>query len=323
MKGPVLSTILAVESIGEVADWLRDRGASLGLDVEVRGDLGEARERLGTGPRYLAGYFGREVEQIPRDSGGKGTAVIPFTQLWGSPEDRIRRWDLFLRGVRRRVAPFGDNIDSLGRWVDARFEEDLHARHRELIERLGPVFSDLERRDPTVPDHSFRVGIYAARIGESLGLPPLQIRLLQLGGWVHDVGKIRIRTRTLRKRGALDPDEKRSMRFHPVWGSEMVEEQPVEREVFWMVRHHHERYDGDGYPEFLRGENIPILARVLAVADSYDAITSDRPYRCASDHRAAVREILSSAGGQFDPAVVQSFLTARLDRVPFRSTSAA
>ena len=318
-----MSTVLAVESIGEVADWLRDRGESLGIDVDVRSDLGEARERLGDRTRYLAGYFGRDAEPLPNRGNESGAAIIPFTQLWGSPEDRIRRWDLFLRGVRRNVVPCDGRLESAGRWADARFEEELHARHRSLIESLGRVFSHLERRDPTVPDHSFRVGVYAARIGESLGLEPLQVRLLQLGGWVHDVGKIRIPVRTLRKRGALDPDEKRSMRFHPVWGSEMVEEQPVEREIYWMVRHHHERYDGEGYPEFLGGEKIPVLARVLAVADAYDAITSDRPYRSAWDHRAAVREILASSAAQFDPSVVQAFLTARLDRIPFRSTSAA
>lgn len=312
-----MHAILAIEPKVRIADRILLKAASLGISVEVCSSVEDAVGRVDEGVRYIAGFFNRDAFPGPREEGADGPVLVPFLRGDGSDDDHDMRWELFLEGVEGRLSAAGDGLDALGRWVDARFEEKMEVRHRELIESLNPVFLDLERRDPTVRDHSFRVGIYAARIGATLGLSPVEVRLLQLGGWVHDVGKTRIKTKVLRKGGILTPDEKRSIRFHPVWGSEMVEEKPVEREIYWMVRHHHERFDGHGYPEFIGGEEIPILARVLAVADTYDAMTSNRPYRTARDHRTAVREILNCSGTQFDPSVVQAFLTARLDRVSF------
>ena len=317
--------MVAIEPKREVADWLRKRGDRFGLEIEVHPDLEKARPRLERDPvDLLAGYFGGGKAMIPRWPNGGRPSIVPFLAGSGTTEDHCDRWSLILPAVRgESVAPSvkGD-LESLGKWIDARFEEELEARHRELVAGLEPVFLELSRRDPALRDHSFRVGVYAAGLGEAAGLSPLMVRLLKLGGWVHDVGKIHVRTAILRKSGMLEADERSNMREHPDRGARIIEERPVEREILGMVRHHHERFDGKGYPSLLEGEEIPLHARFLAVADTYDAMTSDRPYRLACDHRSAVREILACSGTQFDPAIVQALLVARLDRASSRITAA-
>jgi len=305
--------LVAVEPLPEVADWIRSRSTALGITVAVEGDLPAASSRIGGRPgTVLAGFFNGHGRFLP-DRGG-GARVVPFLHDSGTVEDHLRRWDLLLQAVVGGVDPAGVVVGALP-WADLSTDQAREERHRRLILGLEPVFDELTRRDPLTREHSFRVGLYAARIGESLGLSPPEVRLLHLGGWVHDVGKIRIDAPLLTKSGALTPEEMGTIRLHPLWGSEIVQEQPAEDEIYWMVRAHHERFDGQGYPDGLRGGAIAPLARVLAVADTYDAITSDRAYRKASGHRAAVREILANSGTQFDPEVVQAFLAARLDRM--------
>lgn len=307
--------VIAIEPRREVADWLRLRAKRLGVPLEVYADLEQAGVP-GTGerPRFLAGYI-RGGGALPTRNGRPGPRIVPFLFTEEATEDRLDRWSLFLRAVRAEIARSESGTSSGEAWVERGLEDEMEARHRDLLRRLNPVFLDLARRDPAIREHSFRVGVFAARIGEELGLSATEIRLLQLGGWVHDVGKTRIRTEILVKRGPLGPEEWDDMRQHPGWGVRLVASHPADPEVSGMVLHHHERFDGKGYPEGLAGDRIPILARVLSVADAYDAITSDRPYRRAAGHRRAVREILAGAGSQFDPAVVQAFLTARLDRL--------
>jgi HD-GYP domain-containing protein (c-di-GMP phosphodiesterase class II) len=308
--------VLAIEPKREVADWLRLRADRLGIPIDVHAELERVVHRLGEGDvRFLVGYFGRDAV-VPRRKGRTGPALLPFLDGSDSIEDHLDRWSLFLHAVQARLArPDNREPGYTEPWVGPGFENEVETRHRDLLHRLNPVFLDLARRDPSIREHSFRVGVYAARIGEAAGLSPVEVRLLQLGGWVHDVGKTRIRTPILVKRGPLDGEEWDEMRRHPGWGSRLIEGHPADPEIAGMVEHHHERFDGKGYPRGLAGDRIPLLARILAVADAYDAITSDRPYRRASGHRRAVREILAGAGTQFDPAVVQAFLTARLDRV--------
>jgi HD-GYP domain-containing protein (c-di-GMP phosphodiesterase class II) len=307
--------VVAIEPRREVADWLRLRSKQLGVPVEVHpdldraGDLGARADLL-----FLAGFL-RGAGALPPQDGRPGPFVVPFIRGADSTEDRLDRWSLFLGAVRARLVRSRLEAGESEPWVGRDFEEEMEERHRELLRCLNPVFVDLAKRDPSIREHSFRVGVYAARIGEVLGLPAIEVRLLQLGGWVHDVGKTRIRTQILVKRGPLEPEEWVAMRKHPTWGRRLVDSHTADPEIIGIVLHHHERFDGKGYPAGLVGERIPLLARILAVADAYDAITSDRPYRRASGHRRAVREILAGAGTRFDPGVVQAFLTARLDRL--------
>ncbi|MFH1679874.1 MAG: HD-GYP domain-containing protein [Candidatus Eisenbacteria bacterium] len=307
--------IVAIEPRPEVADWLRLKARRLRVPIEVHAELGGALGPPDGGEiRYLVGYLPK-LSGLPPSPGPGRRTVIPFAPGLGTTEDHCHRWTLFLQAVRGRMQTGEDGVGAREGWVAGREEEAMEARHRALLECLNPVFLELARRDPTAKEHSFRVGLYAGRIGEALGLEPALIRLLRLGGWVHDVGKIRIRAPLLRKSGPLEDDERTEIRGHTVWGARIVEHETADREIVGMVRHHHERFDGKGYPGELAGEEIPFLARILAVADAYDAITSDRPYRRASLHRHAVRTILASSGTQFDPPIVQAFLVARLDRL--------
>jgi len=169
-----------------------------------------------------------------------------------------------------------------------------------------------EMRDPYTAGHSYRVTLMALKIGEAMGLKADQLRALAQGGLVHDVGKIRVPDHILNKPGPLTPEERRIIEEHPVTGYEMCSRLGFMPEELAVIRHHHERWDGGGYPDGLRGTEIPLLARIVAVADVYDALTSRRAYREPWTHEQAREYVLANAGSQFDPecAAVWAKLTA-------------
>jgi putative nucleotidyltransferase with HDIG domain len=156
--------------------------------------------------------------------------------------------------------------------------------------------------------HSARVAELAATLGASLGWPAERVEVLRLGGLLHDVGKLAVSERVLAKAGPLDPDELASIRQHPVTGARLLEHIAAARPALGCVLFHHERWDGDGYPTGRVGDAIPIEARVLTVADAYDAMTTSRPYRRALSTRAALGEIANCAGSQFDPVLATLFV---------------
>jgi HD-GYP domain-containing protein (c-di-GMP phosphodiesterase class II) len=145
-------------------------------------------------------------------------------------------------------------------------------------------------------------------IGRQMQLGEDEIERLHRGGLLHDVGKIGIPPAVLDKPGALDPEELAIVQAHPVVGARILQPIGAYEDVIGIVRHHHERFDGDGYPDRLAGARIPFLARVLAVADVYDALVSDRPYRAGWVPDAAISHISERAGSHFDPDVVKAFL---------------
>ena len=165
-----------------------------------------------------------------------------------------------------------------------------------------------ESRDPYTAGHNFRVTLYALKIGEELGLSPDQMRALAQGTIVHDVGKIRIPDAILNKPGVLTPEERDLIEQHPVVGYEICRLLGFMKEELDIVRYHHERWDGTGYPESLSGERIPLLARVVAVADVYDALTSHRAYRPAWTHEQTLELIREGRGTHFDPQCVDAWL---------------
>jgi diguanylate cyclase (GGDEF)-like protein len=167
-------------------------------------------------------------------------------------------------------------------------------------------------RDGYTHRHSHKVSELAAAIARRIGLPAPEIALIGEGGWLHDVGKIGVPDAILSKKGALSEDEWRSIRQHPVLGKKIIEQAPELMDVVPLVLHHQERYDGSGYPDHLRGEQIPLGARIIAAADAYHAICSDRPYRSGRSHVEARDELLRCSGRQFDPRVVDA-LVAILD----------
>jgi diguanylate cyclase (GGDEF)-like protein/putative nucleotidyltransferase with HDIG domain len=156
--------------------------------------------------------------------------------------------------------------------------------------------------------HAEAVADLAAEVASKLGLPEALVLRCRLGGWLHDVGKATIPESILGKPGPLDEAEWEVMRTHPVIGEEIVLGAGAVREAAAAVRHHHERYDGTGYPDRLAGEAIPIEARVIAAADAYAAMTADRPYSSARTPQEAMAELQRCAGSQLDPRVVAALL---------------
>jgi putative two-component system response regulator len=168
----------------------------------------------------------------------------------------------------------------------------------------------LAARDRLVRQHCVRVGVLGRRLAELLALPADETTLIELGGALHDVGKIGIPDQVLMKPGPLTPEERLLMNRHPSIGADIV---PFEAfsAVASVIRHHHERIDGRGYPDGLTGAAIPLGARIIAVADFYDALTSDRPYRSAMPHHDAIQLLAAEAGRGLDEAVVEAFLESR------------
>jgi response regulator RpfG family c-di-GMP phosphodiesterase len=188
----------------------------------------------------------------------------------------------------------------------------LEDTYRTTLEALG---SAIDTRDVGTQAHSRRVRGYSLAIARAHGVPEVALRDLEHGVLLHDIGKIGIPDAILLKPGPLTPAEWKVMRQHPEIGRQLVERIPFLRGALPIVYHHHERWDGTGYPLGLRGEGIPLGARIFAVADAFDAMTFDRPYSRAISCEAARDEIRRCAGTHFDPAVVVTFLAIPMEVV--------
>jgi putative nucleotidyltransferase with HDIG domain len=204
--------------------------------------------------------------------------------------------------------------------AEHRLTEALRQSNAEILRRESELQSlsirsirslvlSLEAKDPYTKDHSIKVAHVSIQIAKHLGMNAEEQREVRLAGLLHDVGKIGIREDILHKPGRLENDELAHMRLHPLIGARIL--LPLSQRfprVVDSVRAEHERWDGGGYPEGLRDEQIPLAARMIAVADCYDAITSNRPYRSAQAKDFAATEIANGSGTQFDPDIVQAFL---------------
>ena len=166
----------------------------------------------------------------------------------------------------------------------------------------------IEARDPYTRGHSSRVTALAEVVARHLGWSEEKLASLRIGGPLHDIGKLGVSDEVLRKEGRLDDGELAQIREHPKIGARMLLRMAALREAIPYVLYHHERWDGHGYPSGKAGEEIPIEARVLAVADAFDAMTSDRPYRRALSRTEALAEVERCAGTQFDPEIARLFL---------------
>src|SRR5207302_6217502 len=173
---------------------------------------------------------------------------------------------------------------------------------------LSTLSRAIEARDPYTRGHWAGVTAIAEAIARRLGWDQERLALLHVGGPLHDIGKLGISDEVLAKPGRLDEHELAQIREHPKLGARMLLRVAALRGALPYVLYHHERWDGNGYPTGRAGEQIPLEARVLAVADAFDAMTSDRPYRPALDREEALDEVARCAGTQFDPAIVGVFL---------------
>jgi putative nucleotidyltransferase with HDIG domain len=212
------------------------------------------------------------------------------------------------RKLKLENRAYQSNLESL---VGARTEQlrqtmtDLERSYDITLEALGDA---LDLKDAETEGHSKRVTAFTIAMARAMGLSSERIRVIARGAFLHDIGKMAIPDAILRKPGALTPEETTIMREHCFRGYQMLRKIPFLAEASEIVYAHQEKYDGTGYPRGLKGEEIPLGARIFSVADTLDAITSDRPYRAAQTVGAAREEVSRFSGRQFDPGVVKVFM---------------
>lgn len=191
--------------------------------------------------------------------------------------------------------------------VNARYFDELQ---RAFLGTISALVETIEKRDPYTGGHTKRVLEGSLAIASRMGLDEQDMERLRMAAMLHDIGKLGVDDAILRKAGKLSDEEFDMMRRHTQFGEEIVEHVPGMIDVIPGILHHHERYDGKGYPGKLKGQGIPLMARIICVADTYDAMTSNRPYRKGLPHETAVKELRDNSGTQFDPLVVQAFFEA-------------
>lgn len=176
------------------------------------------------------------------------------------------------------------------------------------IQTAQVLGSAIAMRDHDTGAHNLRVALYAGALGEALGLDRQAMRNLLAGAFLHDIGKIAIPDRVLLKPGPLSAEEQEVMRRHCELGAQLLEQLPAFHGAVPVVRHHHERFDGNGYPDALAGEDIPLIARMFAIVDVFDALTSARPYKQEFELGKSLEIIRAAMGTHFDPNVGHAFL---------------
>lgn len=250
------------------------------------------------------------VLRTERHTGSQGSCflVVPFK----------------VRSLREGFLVFGCENDRNLKDADMKFAVALSRQassvlyavqlYRELADllfaTLAALSSAIDAKDPYTHGHSKRVAEYAVKTAQYIGNDSKALTMMKIAGQLHDFGKIGIREHILSKKGRLDKNERKAMEEHPVIGAQILARFKPFNDIVPGIRHHHERYDGTGYPDGLRGEAIPKLGRIIAVADAYDAMTTRRPYRDELRHEDALVELRTHAGRQFDPAVVEAFINS-------------
>ena len=220
-------------------------------------------------------------------------------------EDNYRYEQALEERVRIRTDELRAANDDLNFMLDT-----LYQNYRATLRGLAGT---LEARDIETRGHSDRVVAYSMRLGQEMGLTSNELIGLEQGALLHDIGKVGVPDAVLLKPGSLTTDEWVRMREHVGHGLRIIEGVEFLTGARWVVGQHHEKYDGSGYPNKLRGDAIHIHARIFAVADAYDAIRSDRPYRAGQSHEIACEEIAANSGSHFDPKVVNAFMSIRKD----------
>jgi HD-GYP domain-containing protein (c-di-GMP phosphodiesterase class II) len=247
---------------------------------------------------------------LPEESNGAGLASGEVTLP--------ARWEGELRGALVVEAAEGcrfgpaerELLGELATTAGAALEHADRRRDalRSIRSRVRRLVQAIDAHDGYTVGHSEEVVQWSCLVGERLRLSPPDLLELELGALLHDLGKVRLPETILRKPGTLNRDERVLVNRHPVWGAELIEEVPGLEPVATIVRFHHERWDGSGYPDGIRRDRIPAASRIIAVCDAYEAMTSHRAYRRALPPGAAASQLCAGAGSQFDPAVVECFV---------------
>ena len=251
-------------------------GVMLRLASVVRGDEVPLRDTA----RLLASYL------------GYATIGLLIVGLWATVQS--------ISAVLVLVPVF------IARWAFGQYR----AQERAYEATMAALCQAVETKDYYTRGHCTRVSKASTMIAEEIGMGPERLRAIRYAGMLHDVGKLGVPTKVLQKEGALTEEEYAAIQLHPMRGLEIVKGIDFLDEAFAGIMHHHERHDGKGYPMGLAGDEIPEFARIIAVADAFDSMTSDRSYRKAKSPEAAIEELRKNAGTQFDPYLVDAFITA-------------
>ncbi|WP_199552838.1 HD-GYP domain-containing protein [Streptomyces sp. N35] len=262
------------------------------LDGVILAAVGGTGRRLATLVRSAgAGFAGALAPTLVH-----GLAGLMMAVLWVSP-----------------YGPFAALLVLLPMYISYWVFEQYHRERSAHQATIRALVQAVDIKDEYTRGHSERVGKASVLIARELGMPDDRVEVLRFAGILHDVGKLGVPTRLLRKDGPLTPEERRIIELHPEYGHEMVRGIGFLGEARTAILHHHERLDGSGYPYGLVGRQIPEFARLVAVADAFDAMTSTRSYRRARPVSEALTELKRCAGRQFDPQMVRALVRA-LDR---------
>ncbi|MCX5686463.1 MAG: HD-GYP domain-containing protein [Candidatus Omnitrophica bacterium] len=189
---------------------------------------------------------------------------------------------------------------------------NLHKAREKLVDyfyrAIQTLVRVLESRDAYTKGHSDRVAKYAEKIAVEMGLAAQKVELVKEAALLHDIGKLGVQEMILKKKSELSEEDRQTIRKHPLIGEELLKPVSLNKEMIAVVKEHHERYDGKGYPDGLAGDKIDILAAIVSAADSYDAMTSHREYRKNLDKDEAIEQLRKNSGLQFNPRVVEAFV---------------
>lgn len=282
-----------------IAGWVALHGKSLVLD-DVQSD-----------PRHqkranASGFKTQTMVCVPLRTQGKVVGVLQAI-------NKVARVDRADNHQRQKTTLFDEAdlrlLETLGHQVSIAMENARLYRQvkKGFFETCEALAEAIEKKDRYTGGHTKRVVHYSMCIAKYLKLTPTQLENLRLSAILHDVGKIGIEDKILKKESQLSPDEWKVMLQHPDLGYDILKRVEGLEEVIGGMRHHHERWDGKGYPLALKGPAIPLMARIIAVADTFDAMVSTRPYRKGLDPLFAHGEIVKHSGTQFDPTVVEAF----------------
>lgn len=278
--------------IGEgIAGWVAENGEPLIINDVARDPRFQARVDR------KSEFTTKNMICVPVKIKGRTIGVLQAINRLGAgefTEPDLRVFQLF----SNQVAIALDNAR-----LYEEIKDTFHATSAALAEAI-------EKRDPYTGGHTKRVLAYCLAIASRLGLGPEEMETLRLSAVLHDIGKIGVEDRVLRKEAPLDESEAGAMKLHPIVGAEIMKHVPRLKDVVPGMLYHHERFDGLGYPDGLKGEEIPLIARIISVADTFDAMTTTRPYRKGLPVKVAFDELKRFSGIQFDGTVVDAFLDA-------------
>lgn len=238
----------------------------------------------------------------------------PFRHIWSQNFPKVIWHDLSMiplgafLAVLWRYNPLSIPLAALPLVVVRHSYETANQLQRQTHDALRALMRVIDARDQRTFDHSERVSNYAKLIAGALNLSQEEIEVIESAALLHDLGKVGMVDELLFNPEHLNSDEHKKAQRHAEIGAELLSKFPLFEKGAVLVYHHHERYDGKGYPDGLKGEEIPLGARIISVADAYQAMTENRPYRRALSEEAAISELIKGSGSQFDPSVVQAFL---------------